>query len=80
MAIGRSFTPADDQPNNPQPLVILRNNFWKRNLGSDPDIIGKPMMLNGTTTPLSESRRPGLLDLKWPWPPTSGLRCRWRNN
>ena len=47
VAMGRAFTPADDQPNNPQPLVILRHSFWKQRLGSDPDIIGKSIMLNG---------------------------------
>jgi predicted permease len=59
VAIGRSFTPADDQPNNPQPLVILRNNFWKQSLGSDPGIIGKPMMLNGTNYTIIGVAQPG---------------------
>jgi predicted permease len=59
VTIGRSFTPADDQPDNPQPLVILRNNFWKQSLGSDPHILGKSMMLNGTNYTIIGVAQPG---------------------
>ncbi|MGB6686869.1 MAG: ABC transporter permease [Terracidiphilus sp.] len=46
-AIGRVLSPTDDQPSNPQPLVVLGNSFWKRRLGADPGVLGKTMMLNG---------------------------------
>ena len=46
--LGRAFTPQDDQPGNPQPLVILNNAFWRARLAADPAIVGKTMMLNGT--------------------------------
>jgi len=46
--LGRAFAPLDDQPGNPQPLVILNNSFWRARMAADPAIVGKTMMLNGT--------------------------------
>lgn len=45
--LGRAFSSADDQPGNPQPLVVLGNTFWRERLAADPGIVGKSMMLNG---------------------------------
>lgn len=59
VAMGRAFTLADDQPNNPQPLVILRHAFWKERLGGDPNIIGKPIMLNGKNYTIIGVAHPG---------------------
>lgn len=59
VAMGRAFTPADDQPTHPQPLVILRHGFWKQRLGSDADIIGKSMMLNGMNYEVIGVAQPG---------------------
>jgi len=45
--LGRSFRLDDDQI-GAAPVVILSGGFWKRKFGSSPDIIGKPITLNGT--------------------------------
>jgi predicted permease len=45
--LGRTFRVDDDQI-GAAPVVVLSGGFWKRKFGSDPDIIGKPIVLNGT--------------------------------
>jgi predicted permease len=44
--LGRTFNRDDDQVGR-APVVILSGGFWKRKFGSSPDIIGKPIILNG---------------------------------
>jgi putative ABC transport system permease protein len=46
--LGRTFRVDDDQL-GAAPVVILSGGFWKRKFGSSPDVIGKPITLNGTT-------------------------------
>ncbi len=43
---GRTFTPADDQPNAPK-TVMLAYSFWRRSFGRDQSVIGRRMTLNG---------------------------------
>ena len=45
--LGRTFRVDDDQL-GAAPVVLLSGGFWKRKFGSSPDIIGKPIILNGT--------------------------------
>jgi predicted permease len=44
--IGRTFTTADDQ-NGAAPVALISAGFWKRKLGSTPDILGKTLTLDG---------------------------------
>ena len=46
-ALGRTFRTDDDQL-GAAPVVILSGGFWKRKFGSSPDVVGKPIILNGT--------------------------------
>jgi predicted permease len=46
--LGRSFRADDDHP-GAAPVVILGGGFWKRKFGASLEIIGKPMLLNGTS-------------------------------
>jgi putative ABC transport system permease protein len=46
--IGRTFRPEDDQA-GAGPVVILSGGLWKRKFGSSLDILGKAMILNGTS-------------------------------
>jgi predicted permease len=46
-ALGRTFRVDDDQL-GAAPVVVLSGGFWKRKFGSSPDLIGKPIILNGT--------------------------------
>ena len=44
--IGRGFTAAEDVPNAP-PVVILSDRIWRRRFDADPQIVGKPVTLDG---------------------------------
>jgi predicted permease len=46
--LGRDFR-ADDDHTGAAPVVILGGGFWKRKFGSSLEIIGKPILLNGTS-------------------------------
>ena len=45
---GRVFTPEDDKDGSNK-VVLLSNGVWQRRFGSDPNIIGKPFTLEGTS-------------------------------
>jgi putative ABC transport system permease protein len=46
--LGRVFLPEEDRPgvNN---VVLLSHGLWQRRFGSDPNVVGKPVTLNGGT-------------------------------
>jgi predicted permease len=46
--LGRDFR-ADDDHAGATPVVMLGGGFWKRKFGSSLEIIGKPIILNGTS-------------------------------
>jgi predicted permease len=43
---GRVFLPEEDEPGKPL-TVVLSYGFWQRFFGSDPDVIGRTLTLNG---------------------------------
>lgn len=45
-AIGRSFTPEEDQPGR-EYEVILSDRLWRERFGGDPGILGRSVQLNG---------------------------------
>lgn len=46
--LGRLFTASDDDPHSP-PVVVVNQAFWAKTLGADPQIVGKTLMLDGTS-------------------------------
>jgi putative ABC transport system permease protein len=44
--LGRNFTQEENQPGRER-VVILGHGLWQRRFGSDPQIIGRPVTLNG---------------------------------
>jgi len=46
--IGRTFRPEEDQPGAAR-VVILGGGFWKREFGASPNVLGKPIVLNGAS-------------------------------
>jgi predicted permease len=46
--LGRAFLSGDDQP-GAAPVMILGGGLWKRKFGASPDVIGKSLILNGTS-------------------------------
>ena len=45
--LGRTLSNGDDQLGNPRQVVLLSHSFWQRQLGADPGIIGRMLVLNG---------------------------------
>ncbi|HZD32565.1 MAG TPA: ABC transporter permease, partial [Candidatus Angelobacter sp.] len=45
--LGRTFRTDDDQL-GAAPVVVVSGGFWKRKFGSSPEIVGKPIILNGS--------------------------------
>ncbi|HZI08924.1 MAG TPA: ABC transporter permease [Myxococcus sp.] len=46
-AQGRDFTEEDAQPGNATSVVVVSHGFWKRALGGAPDVVGRPLVLDG---------------------------------
>jgi putative ABC transport system permease protein len=44
-ALGRGFTPADDQPRGPM-VVLLSDSLWRRRFNADPAIVGRTITLD----------------------------------
>ena len=47
-AMGRTFREGEDQPGK-EDAVILSHSLWERRFGSDPNIIGRAIVLDGTS-------------------------------
>jgi predicted permease len=46
MALGRAFNADEDRPNGTR-AAILSDSLWRNRFGSDPNIVGKPIALDG---------------------------------
>jgi predicted permease len=46
-ALGRLLTPDDDRVPGGHPVVVLSHQYWTTQLGSNPSIIGEPIVVNG---------------------------------
>ena len=47
MALGRPFSAEECERPGASPVVVVSDGFWRRRLGSDPAVLGKPLTLNG---------------------------------
>jgi putative ABC transport system permease protein len=45
--MGRTFAPEEDKTPGSHPVAVISHSLWERRLGSDPQIIGKTIDLNG---------------------------------
>jgi predicted permease len=45
-ALGRVFLPEEDAPGRPR-TVVLSHGLWQRRFGSDPNVVGRALTLNG---------------------------------
>ncbi|MCI0403163.1 MAG: ABC transporter permease, partial [Acidobacteria bacterium] len=46
-AVGRTFTLSHVQAGGAQPVAVLSHSLWKRRFGSDPALLGQPVLVNG---------------------------------
>ena len=46
-ALGRTFLPEEDRSPNSHPVVVISHGLWRRCFGSDPDLVGRAVKLNG---------------------------------
>jgi putative ABC transport system permease protein len=46
--MGRGLTLEDDRPGSPY-VAVLSHGLWQRRFGSDPQVVGKPITLNGAS-------------------------------
>ncbi len=46
-AVGRLLLPSDDTAQGGNPVVALSFDYWKQRFNSDPDVVGKVLMVNG---------------------------------
>ena len=59
MQRGQPFTPEADQVSLANPSVVISDAFWKRRLNADPDVVGKPLTLNGNSFTVVGITAPG---------------------
>ncbi len=45
-ALGRVLGPADDQPPDASPVIVLAYDFWKTQLAGAPDVVGRKVLIN----------------------------------
>ena len=72
--LGRTLTPNDDRPGDPQPVAVISYDFWCRRFGRDPTVIDKTITLDGTPLTIVGVTPRGFLgfvvgrrpDLWWP--------------
>jgi len=59
-AMGRAFLPGEDLPNTPQ-TVVISDGFWRRYLGSSPNVIDQQITLNSRAFTIIGVMPPGFL-------------------
>jgi putative ABC transport system permease protein len=57
-ALGRAFTPAE-YTDGGEPVVILSDGLWRRRFGADPQVIGRPLTLEGQSRAVVGIMAPG---------------------
>ncbi|MEK6301641.1 MAG: ABC transporter permease [Acidobacteriota bacterium] len=70
--LGRVLLPEEDEPGKPA-TVILSDGFWKRRFGSDTEIIGKTLTLNGNNFTIVGVTSPGFSLGKEIMPAVNGI-------
>ena len=62
--IGRTFSAGEDAPDR-EPIVVLSQGLWQRSFGSDPQIVGRVITLNGRSRTVV-----GVMPQSFAFPPT----------
>jgi putative ABC transport system permease protein len=75
-ALGRAFLPEEDQPGAAR-VVIISHDLWRRRWAGDPNLIGRPVTLDGQSYTVVGVMPPGFVFPRFPrdaeiWTPLSG--------
>ena len=62
--MGRTFTPEDDRTPDGHPIVVLSYDFWKARFASDPEIVGKTVVVNGRQMTVLGVTEPGFAGIE----------------
>ncbi len=62
-ALGRAITPADDERSAPQPVIVLSDRGWQRLFASDPDVLGRRVIVGGNPFEIIGVMPPGFRGL-----------------
>jgi len=65
---GRMLTPEDDKP-NAQPAAVISHRYWKQQLNSDPNVVGKSFIINGTNFTIAGIAPPEFFGIRVRRPP-----------
>lgn len=63
-ALGRVFNPGDETAPGANPLVVLSFGYWTRHFGSDPGILGRQIIANGTSLTVVGVSRAGFTGIQ----------------
>jgi putative ABC transport system permease protein len=58
--LGRFFAPGEDRPGGER-VAVLSHRLWRRKLGGDPGVVGRPITLSGTTYTVIGVMPPGFV-------------------
>jgi macrolide transport system ATP-binding/permease protein len=67
--VGRGFREDEDQVPGRNPVVVLGRDFWRHEFASDPSVLGKTILLNGTkftVIGVAPDTFPGMLTFGYP--------------
>ncbi|MCP4660835.1 MAG: ABC transporter permease [bacterium] len=76
--LGRCLTAEEDRPGDARAVAVLSHSAWKRRFGSDPDVLGKTIRLNGHPFTLIGVAPPGFFGLRRGLSPELWLPMRMR--
>ena len=57
-ALGRTFVAADETAPGADAVIVLTHNFWRTRFGSDPNVVGRTMLINGAAPGRGGGARP----------------------
>jgi len=49
LIVGRGFTSESDRPNDGSAVAVISESYWRRRFARDPGIVGKTLVVDGTT-------------------------------
>ena len=64
-SFGRAFLPEEEQPGNSR-AILISNNLWVRRFASEPNVVGKPITLDGQSYEIAGVLPPGFNFLSFP--------------